>query len=99
MQNIGQPVLKNLWLSMPPVHEQTAILTHVTKETGPLDTAITRTEREIALMQEYRTRLTADLVTGKLDVREAASKLPEPADQPTVEEAIDENEADLQDEP
>ncbi len=41
------------------------------------NTAIARTEREIALMQEYRTRLTADLVTGKLDVREAAAKLPD----------------------
>jgi type I restriction enzyme S subunit len=29
-------------------------------------------------MQEYRTRLTADLVTGKLDVREAAAHLPAP---------------------
>ena len=38
---------------------------------------IARTEREIALMQEYRTRLTADIVTGKLDVREAAAKLPD----------------------
>ena len=35
-----------------------------------------RTEREIALMQEYRTRLTADVVTGKLDVRPAAAHLP-----------------------
>ncbi|MCX6865306.1 MAG: hypothetical protein NTV46_03640 [Verrucomicrobia bacterium] len=43
----------------------------------PLHTAIARTAREIALMQEYRTRLTADIVTGKLDVREAAAKLPE----------------------
>ena len=39
--------------------------------------AIARTEREIALMREYRTRLTADIVTGKLDVREAAAKLPD----------------------
>ena len=31
-------------------------------------------------MQEYRTRLTADVVTGKLDVREAAAKLPEVKD-------------------
>ncbi|MCC8992484.1 MAG: hypothetical protein LM550_02035 [Candidatus Contendobacter sp.] len=28
-------------------------------------------------MQEYRTRLTAEIVTGKLDVREAAAKLPD----------------------
>ena len=49
--------------------------------------AITRTEREIALMQEYRTRLTADIVTGKLDVREAATKLPDPPTEPRVDEA------------
>jgi len=34
---------------------------------------IAHTEREIALMQEYRTRLTADVVTGKLDLRPAAT--------------------------
>jgi len=28
-------------------------------------------------MLEYRTRLYADVVTGKLDVREAAARLPE----------------------
>ncbi|HVS15969.1 MAG TPA: hypothetical protein VMV46_18760 [Thermoanaerobaculia bacterium] len=35
----------------------------------------TRLEREIALLREYRTRLIADVVTGKLDVREAAARL------------------------
>ena len=34
--------------------------------------------KEIALLYEYRTRLIADVVTGKLDVREAAARLPEP---------------------
>ncbi len=53
-------------------------------------TAIARTEREIALMQEYRTRLTADLVTGKLDVREAAAKLPVVDAEPAAEEALEE---------
>ena len=43
-------------------------------------TAIDRTEREIALMQEYRTRLTADVVTGKLDIRAAAARLPDSED-------------------
>lgn len=38
------------------------------------NTVIARTQREIALMQEYRTRLTADVVTGKLDVRPAAEE-------------------------
>ena len=38
---------------------------------------MTRPVREINLLTEYRTRLTADVVTGKLDVREAAAALPE----------------------
>ncbi|MBP7951307.1 MAG: restriction endonuclease subunit S [Verrucomicrobiales bacterium] len=62
---------------LPSVEEQKGLLAVVDAETRPLTTAIARTEREIALMQEYRTRLTADVVTGKLDVRAAAAKLPE----------------------
>ena len=41
-------------------------------------------------MQEYRTRLTADLVTGKLDVREAAAHLPVRPTAPAAEPATDE---------
>ena len=46
-----------------------------------------RAEREIDLLREYRTRLIADVVTGKLDVREAAARLPDEAEEP---EALDE---------
>ena len=42
-----------------------------------VNTAISRLEREIELLREYRTRLIADVVTGKLDVREAAAALPD----------------------
>ena len=47
---------------------------------GPSNHAITRAEREIALLREFRTRLIADVVTGKLDVREAAARLPDEAE-------------------
>ena len=33
--------------------------------------------REIVLLYEYRARLIADVVTGKLDVREASARLPD----------------------
>ena len=36
--------------------------------------------RQIELIQEYRTRLIADVVTGQLDVREAAARLPNETD-------------------
>ena len=39
-----------------------------------------RARRQVELVQEYRTRLIADVVTGKLDVRAAAAQLPDEAD-------------------
>jgi len=62
---------------LPKVDEQKKILTAVREETRPVNAAISRLEREIELLREYRTRLVADVVTGKLDVREAAARLPE----------------------
>jgi type I restriction enzyme, S subunit len=80
MQNIGQGVLKNLWVSIPPIEEQIQIIAKINEETQQLTKTIDRTEREISLLREYRTRLIADVVTGKLDVREAAARLPDEVD-------------------
>jgi type I restriction enzyme S subunit len=60
-----------------PLEEQRAIVEYIEKESAPLRAAISRTQREIALMQEYRATLAADVVTGKLDVRGVASELPD----------------------
>ena len=71
---------RELPIAMPPLSEQSAIVEHLEKATTEIDAAITRTRRQIELLQEYRTRLIADVVTGKLDVREAAAQLPDEAD-------------------
>jgi type I restriction enzyme, S subunit len=63
-------------LPVPPVPEQTAIVESFTSDTANFEHAIDRAERQIGLAKEYRTRLVADVVTGKLDVREAAANLP-----------------------
>ena len=73
--------LKRFKLPIPPRSEQDALLNAVQNETQNVTTAIARYEREIALLREYRTRLTADVVTGKLDVRAAAARLPERAEE------------------
>ena len=83
------PFLRMVHVPVPNMKEQRQIVEFLTNETRSLNTAIARTEREIALMQEYRTRLTADLVTGKLDVREAARRLPDEAPLDTVEDDTD----------
>jgi type I restriction enzyme S subunit len=43
---------------------------------------LSSTRREIDLLNEFRTRVIADVVTGKLDVREAAARLPDEAEGP-----------------
>ena len=60
----------------PPGAEQQAIVAHLDRATAALDAAIARTRRQRELVAEYRTRLVADVATGKLDVREAAPRLP-----------------------
>ena len=66
-------------LPFPPAEEQRKIAVALGEATANIDTSIGRTRRQIELIQEYRTRLIADVVTGKLDVREAAAQLPEGA--------------------
>lgn len=55
---------------LPPRPEQTAILAHIAQVTRQLSQAIDKTQHEIDLIREYRTRLIADVVTGKIDVRQ-----------------------------
>ena len=67
----------NLHLPVPPEGEQRQTASYIDDATINIASTITQTHRQIELLQEYRTRLIADVVTGKLDVREAADHLPE----------------------
>ena len=75
---------------LPGVIEQQAIVDHIAEQCGLKDAIIARARRQIELLQEYRTRLIADVVTGKLGVREAAAQLPYEDDDgqdPMIEES------------
>jgi len=63
----------------PPTEEQRRIVEAIRAATGDMNTAISRLEREVELLREYRTRLVSDVVTGKVDVRATAERLPEEA--------------------
>ena len=69
--------IKALLVAVPPVSEQERIATVLDDEQSKITVAIGNCLREQALLNEYRTRLIADVVTGKLDVRAAAVALPE----------------------
>ena len=67
---ISETRLAAFHLALPPARsEQRAIIEQVRLETASLNEAVRRAQREIDLIREYRTRLIADVVTGKLDVR------------------------------
>jgi type I restriction enzyme, S subunit len=78
-------------LPVVPMQEQKAIASFLDRAADDIDTAISHARREIELLREYRTRLVADVVTGKLDVREASANLPEEA------EEVEEPEAEAED--
>ena len=60
----------------PPTDEQTHIVQYLRQATANVASTIDRTHRQIALMNEYRTRLIADAVTGQIDVRNATIEVP-----------------------
>ena len=62
----------------PPIEEQHQIAHAVDSATARITSSIERSRRQISSLREYRARLIADAVTGKVDVREAAAGLPEP---------------------
>ncbi len=81
--------LKYMTVALPPLQEQAAIvryLDHVDRRirryVTAVDRAVSIARRQIGSLREYRSRLIADVVTGKIDVRAAAVKLPDidPAD-------------------
>ena len=64
--------LKKVCIAVPPKDEQVAIAEHIWQATSEATSLIDRAQREIDLIREYRTRLIADVVTGKVDVRHLA---------------------------
>lgn len=85
--HVNISTIKNFVLAMPEQQEQKKIVSRLSVETLPLASSIDCLEREITLLREYRTRLIADVVTGKLDVREAAAKLPTSSSPDAVRDA------------
>jgi len=76
-QGLSLDDVKNYVLLLPPRDEQDELVKAIESKAEGVNIAMSRAKREIALMREYRTRLTADVVTGKVDVREMAASLPD----------------------
>jgi type I restriction enzyme S subunit len=76
-RRINVEQIRALVIVVPPVDEQRTIVAAIKNGTGVPVAAQSRAHREIELLREFRTRLTSDVVTGQVDVREIAATLPE----------------------
>ncbi len=84
---------------LPPIDEQQRIVAGLESQTQKVNAGIARLEREIELLREFQSRLVAEVLAGKLDVRAAASRLPEaPMQADSAEPADEADDAELADE-
>ncbi len=75
-QDLGLGRMKRIELPLPLKQVQFKLVEDFAESTRDIATMVERATREIELLQEFRTRLVADVVTGQLDVREVAKSLP-----------------------
>ncbi len=91
--NISHAV--NFWFPVPPKEEQASIVEHLRAALAVPDKAIDNASREIDLIREYRTRLVADVVTGRVDVRDVPLPPDDADDLSTIDQpAADDDDAD-----
>ena len=69
LASTNSTTLRAFPIFLPSVEEQQSLLEYVKEEISGPEKAISRLRKQIDLIREYRTRLIADVVTGKLDVR------------------------------
>ncbi len=69
MDNLNTAILANQRLTITPIEEHRKIVENLSAYNSEFDHLGGYAEREIALMEEYRTALISDAVTGKIDVR------------------------------
>ncbi|MGW6484418.1 restriction endonuclease subunit S [Streptomyces sp. NPDC055059] len=72
IRTIGMGDLKAFRIPLPPLDEQRRIVEHLDEETAKIDSLIAESERFVELCRERRAALITAVVTGQIDVREAA---------------------------
>lgn len=73
--SITQKMLKDAFILIPPTEEQAEIVAYLDNICSRIDAIINKTEAKISNLHDLKVRLIADVVTGKIDVRDI--KVPE----------------------
>lgn len=71
IQNIGADKYNQFLIAISPIiDEQRDIVSYIEKKSFEIESIINKAEKEIELLQEYKTALISEVVTGKVDVRD-----------------------------
>jgi type I restriction enzyme S subunit len=95
LASTNRTTIGSLRLPLPALAEQRAILARLADDLRSVERLIAQAQREISLIEEYRTRLIADVVTGQLDVCEAARNLPADVEQTEASPGTDDEPEEL----
>lgn len=87
--DLSMQKMKHIPFFVPPAEEQEEILSVIPSKIIEIDSMISAIQDKIALVQELRTKIIADVVTGKVDIRNIVIPAYEP-------EADDDSEVDLE---
>ena len=68
-QNINYDLLKNKYIPIPPIDEQQDIATYIEHKTTEIDRLVVELTYQAEYLKEYKQRLIADVVTGKINVQ------------------------------
>lgn len=74
INNLSLSAIRNMTVLIPTVKEQQQIIQYIETETAKIAKTIATIEKEIKLVEEYKTALIAAAVTGKIDVRDFNNK-------------------------
>lgn len=61
-------MMKGMYLPVPPLSEQQAIVSHISSKTTKIDSLMSSMNKEIEHLKEYKQRLISDVVTGQIKV-------------------------------
>jgi type I restriction enzyme S subunit len=92
IQNVSAEKYKDLKVPFVSIEKQQIKLAEIKAKIEPIDTLIAKVDAQITLLQEYRTRLISDVVTGRVDVRNV--NVPEFERQNVTENSITMSEED-----
>lgn len=76
-QDLGLGRMKRISIPLAPPEAQASFVRQARIAAQKINSVTQKTRREIELLQEFRTRLVADVVTGQVDVRAIAVTLPD----------------------